>query len=686
MLAFKMAEKALKKLDEQLKCPICLDTYTEPKQLQCSHSYCKKCLVKLVVQDQQGQLFLTCPTCRQVTSVPVNGLTGLQPAFHVNNLLEIKETLTANQKSAEINVTHFCSEHDKELELFCKTCGKLICLKCAITGEKHENHTYVELTEAFVKYKEELASLLEPMEGNLKNVNNALSGLNGRHGEISDLRISVEVNIHDTIRQLHEFLDIRKTELISHLYQITQDKHKSLLIQRERLDTIQAQLSSSLGFVKDILAAESQEEVLKMDTIILNQIKELATPLQPDKLKPVVEADITFSASEEIIAVCKNYGTVYVAKDHCPTENQVTGKSLEVAVVGKKSTTVLQTVNLEGEPFNEPVIPQCELVSEITGTTVKGSVKKKKHCKYEFSYQPTIKGRHKLHVKVKDQHVRGSPFTVVAKLPVERLGIPILTLGKVARPWGVAVNYRGKVVVTERDQHRVSVINLSGKKLVSFGTCGSGQGQFKYPHGIAVDGMGNIFVADRNNDRIQKFNTEGRFLSMVGTKGSGPLQFSFVTGIAYNTSNDKVYTVDENNRVQILNSDLTFYDIFGEKGSSKGQFDTPLYIACDCTGKVYVADTCNHRIQIFTAKGKFLKMFGGRELAYPVSIAVSTSNVYISESSKDQISVFNSDGHFIKSFGKEGEHPGEFKCPRSLAVDNEVLYVCDYHNNRIQLF
>ena len=65
-----MAEKAFKKLDEQLNCAICLDTYTDPKLLQCTHAYCTKCLIKLVVRDQQGQLILTCSTCRQVTPVP----------------------------------------------------------------------------------------------------------------------------------------------------------------------------------------------------------------------------------------------------------------------------------------------------------------------------------------------------------------------------------------------------------------------------------------------------------------------------------------------------------------------------------------------------------------------------------------------------------------------------------------
>ena len=90
-----MAKEALEKVEERLNCSICLDIYTDPKLLQCYHVFCRQCLVPLVVRDQQGRLGLTCPSCRQVTPIdPANrGVAGLQPAFHINHLLEIQESL-----------------------------------------------------------------------------------------------------------------------------------------------------------------------------------------------------------------------------------------------------------------------------------------------------------------------------------------------------------------------------------------------------------------------------------------------------------------------------------------------------------------------------------------------------------------------------------------------------------------
>ena len=694
------------RVEEQLNCSICLDTYTDPKILQCFHVFCRQCLVPLGVRDQQGQLSLTCPTCRQVTPIPARGVAGLQSAFHINNLLEILEDSARKLENGSatperatptdlnpVNKASHCFVHeDKELELYCETCGELICLKCVIKSGKHHSHDYEELNVAFEKYKEEITSSLEPMEKQVTTIKKALALIEKCREEISDQQADMEDNIHVTFRQLQEVLTVREKELIEQLHKTTQGKLKGLAAKSDQIETTLAQLDSCLHFMRESIKAGNESDVVMMKTNTVHQVKELTTPFQPDTLKPNTEADLVFSALADLTAMCQSYGQVFTSGLPDPSKCHTTGKGLEVAVVGEKSTAFLHAVSLKGKPCEEPIESlECELLSEITGTRASCNVERRGQSQYEISYQPTIKGRHHLHIKVKGQHVRGSPSSVAVKSPVEKLGTPILTLGGVREPSGVAINQRGEVVVTECDGHCVSVFSPNGEKLRSFGTRGSGQGQLEYPNGVAVDGEGNILVTDIDNHHIQKF---GHFLSAVGTCGSGPLQFSYPTGIAFNTSNNKVYVVDTwNCRVQVLNSDLTFSSTFGKQGSGKGQFDNPRGIACDSTGKVYVADTNNHSIQVFTAEGKFLRMFGRRgqgrgELASPYYVAVDTTGmVYVSEDDNDRVSVFTSEGQFVTSFGRWGEGPGEFRSPRGLAVDsNGVVYVCDYNNNRVQVF
>ena len=169
-----MTDEVLKKLEEGLNCSICLHAYTDPKLLQCFHTYCQKCLVPLVDRDQQGQLGLTCPICRQVTPIPDRGVAGLQPAFHINHLLEIKDSVKklADQAVATeggalsrdaVKKKH-CREHlEKEVDLYCETCGELVCYKCVIRGGKHQNHDYKEIDQAFLEYKEWIVASVEPV-------------------------------------------------------------------------------------------------------------------------------------------------------------------------------------------------------------------------------------------------------------------------------------------------------------------------------------------------------------------------------------------------------------------------------------------------------------------------------------------------------------------------------------------
>ena len=702
-----MAEKVVERVEEQLNCSICLDTYTDPKILQCFHAFCRQCLVPLGVRDQQGQLSLTCPTCRQATPIPARGVAGLQSAFRINNLLEILKNSSKKLENVPeratptnlnpVNKASNCFVHeDKELELYCETCGELICYKCALKGGKHHSHDYEEINVAFLKYKEEITSSLTPMEKQVMTIKKTLALIEQCCGEISDQRASIEDNIHTTFRRLREVLTVRETELIDHLKKTTQGKLKGLAAQSDQMKATLSQLDSCLQFMRESIKAGNESDVLMMKTNTVHQVKELTTPFTSDTLKPNTEVDMVFSALADLTAMCQSYGQVLASGSPDPSKCHTTGKGLEVAaVVGEKSTAILHVVSYENKPCEELIKSlECELVSEIIGTQAICSVESRGQSQYKISYQPTIKGRHQLHIKVEDQHVRGSPSSVAVKSPVEKLGTPILTLGGVKKPWGVAINQRGEVVVTEWSVHCVSVFSPSGEKLRSFGTHGSSQGQVDLPCGVAVDSEGNILVADSHNHRIQKFTAEGQFLAAVGTKGSGHLQFSHPTGISYNTSNNKLYVVDNmNNHFQVLNSDLTFSSTFGKQGSGKGQFTHPWGIACDSTGKVYVADTDNNRIQVFTAEGKFLKIFGRRgegrgELTRPFYVAVDTSGmVYVSDGSNHRVSVFTSEGQFVTSFGREGEGPGEFKRPRGLAVDNSgVVYVCDNSKNHVQMF
>ena len=713
-----MAEEALKKLEEQLNCSICLDIYTDPKLLQCFHVYCKKCLVPLVDRDQHGKLGVSCPTCRQITPISGRGVSGLQSAFHIRNLLEIQQSFRKVEKSATVPVAAIAAttampmaagvsaDHDmtfvkknsycpvhrgKELELYCETCEKLVCYKCTFKNGEHHSHNCEEIYKAFGKYKIEIMSLLDPMEERATTFKKALGKLDARCGEISDRKSATEDNIHGAFDQVREALSVRETNLVSQLDRIAKDKLKCIAAQKDQMEITLGQLSSCIHYMRESLRTGNEGTVLTVKTNLARQVKELSTPLKMDLLEPSAEADMVFSALTDATAVCQNYGLVLASGLPDYSQCTVTGKGAEEAIAGEKSSVILQVSSAKEVPTE---VWESELVSEITGGRSSCTIEDRGDGQFKISYQPTIKGRHQLYVKAEGQHIRGSPFCVAVTQPVEKLDIPILSLGGVVKPWGVAINHTGEVVVTEHGGHSISVFSSRGEKLRSFGTCGSGKGEFWYPRGITVDGEGNLLVADCYNDRIQKFTVDGCFFEPVGTNGSAPLQFCLPTDIVFNPSNSKIYVADSNNnRVQVLNSDLTFSSMFGRRGTDRGQFNSPWGIACDSTGKVFVADSDNHRVQVFTAKGEFMTVFGRRgqgrgELYGPLGFAVHSSGLaYISEGDNHRISIFNSKHEFVTSFGRRGVVPGSFNVPCGLAVDESgIVYVCDRDNNRVQVF
>ena len=94
------------------------------------------------------------------------------------------------------------------------------------------------------------------------------------------------------------------------------------------------------------------------------------------------------------------------------------------------------------------------------------------------------------------------------------------------------------------------IIGPCGTFLTTWGSLGSGPGQFRGADGVAVDRNGNVFVADTDNERIQKFDNGGTFLTTWGNAGSGLAQFNFPVGVAVDGGGHVFVAEFHNNRIQ----------------------------------------------------------------------------------------------------------------------------------------
>lgn len=69
-------------------------------------------------------------------------------------------------------------------------------------------------------------------------------------------------------------------------------------------------------------------------------------------------------------------------------------------------------------------------------------------------------------------------------------------------------------------------------------------GRLDAPHGITADGDGNVFVADTGHHRVAIYNSDGSPVASFGSAGSGEGQFGMLAGVAYSPVNQRIYAVD----------------------------------------------------------------------------------------------------------------------------------------------
>ncbi len=262
--------------------------------------------------------------------------------------------------------------------------------------------------------------------------------------------------------------------------------------------------------------------------------------------------------------------------------------------------------------------------------------------------------------------------------------------GQFAFPQGVSIDSSGNVYVTDLGNRRIEKFDNNGNFLFTFGTKGSGDGQFNAPVGIAITN-GSIYVVDNARNDVQKFDSTGKFVTKWGGPGDQEGNFLLPQGVAVDPSGD-VYVVDTgHSRIEKFDSTGKFLLDIGQSGLGDGQFLSPRAIAADSQGSVYVADSGGNKVEKFTEDGVFLNSYGdstGAGLQTPLGISVDKSgNIFVADSGNNRIVELDANGHPVTTWGSQGTGADFFNNPRATAVDsNGNVFVVDSNNNRIQKF
>ena len=238
--------------------------------------------------------------------------------------------------------------------------------------------------------------------------------------------------------------------------------------------------------------------------------------------------------------------------------------------------------------------------------------------------------------------------------------------GQFASPRGVAVGPDGRIYVADWNNHRIQVFEPDGTFVRQWGGVTG-------PWAITVSPGGLVYVTENTGYRIHVFNSDGTSVRTWGSNGSGDGQFSMPKGVAL-APDGRIWVVDSgNNRIQIFEPDGTFVNKFGSSGSLSGQFDLPREIFITPDGTAYVADTGNNRIQVFAPDGAFIRSWAH---SAPWAIAVARDGLaYVAHTG---VKVYDMDGNLL--------HNWSATCAGVAAPTDGRLVITGYTNYNVQIF
>ena len=174
---------------------------------------------------------------------------------------------------------------------------------------------------------------------------------------------------------------------------------------------------------------------------------------------------------------------------------------------------------------------------------------------------------------------------------------------------GILIDGQDQIFCVERETHCMRKFNPEGELLMTLGSPGE-QGEegepFRLPTDIAFDSKGDIYISDGyDNARVHKFTAEGERIKSWGTPGTGPGEFDLVHCVRVDR-NDRVMVCDRsNNRIQI-------FDTEGEFLTEWGDLNHPDTIHIDESDIVYVAEM-DQRVSILSLEGELLCRWGKGE-------------------------------------------------------------------------
>ncbi|KAL7859110.1 hypothetical protein SRHO_G00142570 [Serrasalmus rhombeus] len=254
--------------EEQLSCPVCCDIFRDPVVLSCSHSVCKTCLEKF--WETKGSR--ECPVCRRRSSKdhpPCN--------LVLKNLCE--SFLESRSQRSSVGSEGLCVLHNEKLKLFCLDDHQPVCVVCQ-TSKEHRNHKFCAVDEAVTEFKDKLQSALEPLQKNLRVLEEAKRDYDKTAAHIKTQAQHTERQIKKEFEKLHQFL---RDEEAARIAALKEEEEQKSQMMRRKIEEMTGEISALSDTIRNIEKEMEADDVLFLQNFKSTEKQAQLTPKDPEK-------------------------------------------------------------------------------------------------------------------------------------------------------------------------------------------------------------------------------------------------------------------------------------------------------------------------------------------------------------------------------------------------------------------
>ena len=675
-MATPSSKEVLSKIGSHLTCAICLDRYTDPRALPCQHTYCKHCIEE--IPEEKGYHMIKCPSCRKFYQLGKEGASALPKAFHINSILEIKESL---EKSSENESHPECSRHKKPKDIYCETCDELICYKCS--REDHRDHQSDRACDLFEKQKKEITNCLQPVDERIQEVTEMLASFDNTEDEIRGQGEAVKVQIDQIIKQhmykLEELMGLlqqSRDELFNDTDSVTQQKVELLHSERAELEAVLVQLKSCKEFIQEELKLRSRFQIQSAKKDLIQCISDAHTQVKVSDLQPGQNADTVYvcdpSAFEAYNIILPNVGQVHGSLNYQPVRGLF---RVEIPpCVPAREITAVSLQLMTSLPLSVDLIScKLELVdwSAIHVKPVYCAVEQVDEGHFKVMLKPHWPALHKLDVCISDNEVPiyGSPFEVMVVSTAEWRNTKLKVLARgLKHPRDISITDDGVfVIISELQGPRLAVYRTTGEHVYTLNRT-SWQSKFaNSPVEVAASHGNHAVVKDKECILLLNLISRAFLVRLYDYE----VNLKFGRGMAVLPCGSVLIGVCEPNQsVYKLSNNFRALELFAELFEAE-----TCAIAVDSRERVYVL-TSRNKILIFKEEGTFIASIGkdaatlSLQLKDPFGMCIDSSNViYVTD--EKEVKIFTTEGEYLNSFGN-------FSKLRGIAVNKTTgdLFIC----------